>query len=74
MICRWANVLNPNIIKGKWTAKDDKRLLELVDKYHEGSFFNDSLAGFQEAAWLSGQSLGFECGRPGFKSWTRILT
>ena len=27
--------------------------------------------GNQEAAWLSGQSWGFECGRPGFKSPTR---
>ena len=27
----------------------------------------------EEVAWLSGQSRGFECGRPGFKSPTGLL-
>jgi hypothetical protein len=30
---RWQKVLKPSLIKGPWTAEEDRRVVELVDKY-----------------------------------------
>jgi len=30
---RWQKVLNPKLIKGPWTAEEDKIVKEMVEKY-----------------------------------------
>ena len=30
---RWSKVVNPNIVKGSWTKKEDEQLVDLVRKY-----------------------------------------
>jgi len=30
---RWQKVLNPDLVKGPWTAEEDQKVIDMVHKY-----------------------------------------